>query len=150
MPEEIMRALKGAKRKQGRLELPEACKLLNTLLQSFSRVYICIDAIDECDAEKRLVLLQHLNQVLQDSTRTRLFLTGRPHVESEVNNRLKGSFPDAVRLVASKDDISKYIARKIDNDFDPDAMNESLKQEIMGEIAERSKGMYVFSIIDNH
>ena len=48
------------------------------------RIFICIDALDECVPEHRMVVLESLGQILQGSPSTRLFMTGRQHVRSEV------------------------------------------------------------------
>jgi len=54
------------------------------------RTFICVDALDECVPEHRMVILESLGQMLQGSPNTRLFMTGRPHVRSEVERELGG------------------------------------------------------------
>jgi len=57
------------------------------------RTFIFVDALDECLPEHRMVVLKSLGQMLQGSPDTRLFMTGRPHVRSEVERELGGGQP---------------------------------------------------------
>jgi len=41
------------------------------------RIFICVDALDECVPENRMVVLESLGQILQGSPNTRIFMTGR-------------------------------------------------------------------------
>jgi len=57
---------------------------------SKERTFICIDALDECVPEHRAKVLDSLNQILQRSPDTRIFVTGRPHIRPEIGRRLAG------------------------------------------------------------
>jgi len=48
------------------------------------RTFICVDALDECVPEHRTIILESLGQIVQGSQNTRIFVTGRSHVRSEV------------------------------------------------------------------
>ena len=90
---------RNSKRPQKELELEDACRMLSDSVQSFNRTYICIDTLDECKDEYRRVFLQSLGQVSKASKNAvKLFLTGRPHVEGEVNRYLES--PAMVRIAA--------------------------------------------------
>lgn len=124
------------------LDLDTACYILRIVLESFHRAYICIDALDECDDDHRKVLLQLLARVMPDSTR--LFLTSRPSVESDVNQYLGVKSPIIIQHVANKQDIEKYINHRIDEDNRPDLMNDSLRNEIVAKISAASQQMWVY------
>jgi hypothetical protein len=141
VPDEIYQTFLKSKKARKGLELAEACKMLALCLQFFSRAYICIDALDECDHEHRREFLRSLNQVLQDSTSTHLFLTGRPHIESDVNDCLAIKYPDPVQIKPTEEDIKKYIAHRINDGLNPGTMDKSLRQEIETTITAMSKGM---------
>jgi hypothetical protein len=141
-PEEITKAFQEKKKKEHkRLELADACQLLKVALQQFPRTYICIDALDESEDSHRKEFLQSLGKVMTNSTR--LFLTGRPHVQCDVERVLSARSPTAVQLVANQHDIMKYVAHHIKEDGDQDIMNDQLKEEIVTTIAAASQGMYV-------
>jgi hypothetical protein len=141
-PEEITKTFQEkGKKEHKRLELADACQLLKVALQQFQRTYICIDALDESEDLHRKEFLQSLGNVMTNSTR--MFLTGRPHVQSDVERVLSARSPTAVQLVANQDDIMKYVSHHIEEDSDPDIMSDQLKKEIVTTIAAASQGMYV-------
>ena len=139
MPKKIIETYQQNKRKN--LELSVACEMLVIALQSFRSVYLCIDALDECDSDHRKALLESLRRVMQDSTR--LFLTGRPNIEGDVNNFLQTKSPVAVQIIANQHDIEKYVNYCIDEDNNPDIMNDSLREEIVTTISAASQQMYI-------
>jgi len=96
---------------------------------------ICIDALDECEARYRARLLGSLNEILQRSPGTRMFVTGRPHIEAEVGKRLHGR-GTSIHVTPREDDIIRYIQSKLDEDATPDAMDSSLKVDILRKIPE--------------
>ena len=91
VPEEIARAYENRKRSIGGRapQLVDIVKMLQNTV-SVKPTFICIDALDECVAGCRVKILDSLNQVLQSSPGTRMFVTGRPHIEAEVGKRLFG------------------------------------------------------------
>ena len=97
--------------------------------------FICIDALDECVAGYRVKILDSLNQVLQRSPGARVFVTGRPHIEAEVGRRLSGR-GTALRITPRRHDIISYLHSRLDEDTVPDAMDSSLKADILEKIPE--------------
>ena len=92
--------------------------------------FIFIDALDECVAGSRAKLLDSLNQILQRSPGTRLFVTGRPYIQVEVGNRFSGRVT-AIHITPKRQDIINYLHAKLDEDTRPDAMDSSLKADIL-------------------
>jgi len=72
-----------------RLQLHEIVKLLGNL-SSVRRTFFCLDALDECAAPDRAKILLSLKEIIKMSPTARVFLTGRPHVSSEVGRHLGG------------------------------------------------------------
>ena len=133
IPERIVKAFRNREKVSGgqRLALAEIVEFLQDTHSR--RTFICIDALDECPPGPRGKLLHLLNQILLKSPSTRLFLTGRPHILSEVEKHLAGRA--ATRLIATtKDDITKFLRAKLKEDATPDAMDKGLEEEIMRNI----------------
>jgi len=105
------------------------------------RTFICVDALDECVPEHRVVVLESLRQILQGSPNTRLFMTGRPQVRSEVEKTLDGAV--AFRSIQTEDGVVRYLCDKLKNDTTPEAMSSALKAEIMKTIPEMNSETYV-------
>ena len=106
--------------------------LQNTV--SIKPTFICIDALDECMAEYRVKILDSLNQVLRGSLGTRMFVTGRLHIEAETGRRLSGR-GTAIRITPQRHDIISYLHRRLEEDIRPDAMDGNLKADILNKIS---------------
>ena len=97
--------------------------------------FICIDAIDESVAASRVKLLDSLNQILQISPGTRVFATGRQHIQAEVGRRLSGRVT-TMHITPKRQDFISYLHTRLDEDPRPDAMDSSLKADILRKIPE--------------
>ena len=142
--EEISHAFQQQKRVIGGRgpQLPDIVKALQTITSSVS-TSICIDAMDECIGVHRIKLLNSLQQILEKSPGTRIFITGGPHVRAEIEKRLAGRVT-CVSLGPSKRDIIEYLHVGLGEDQTPDAMDESLGEDILEEIPETMSEMYVW------
>jgi len=143
VPEEIAQAYEDQKKVIcGRKpQLVDIVKMLQATA-SRKRTFICIDALDECVAECRIKLLDSLDKILQGSPGTRIFVTGRPHVQDEVNERISARV-STIHITPKRPDIISYLNTKLDGDTMPDAMNGSLKEEILEKLPEATSEMYV-------
>ena len=141
VPEEISGAFQNQKTAIGGRgpRLPDIVKMLQTITSSL-RTFVCIDALDECAAANRVKLLNSLHQILETSPRTRIFIIARPHVQAEVERRLAGRVT-SVSVGPNKDDITEYLRLRLDEDETPDAMDESLRADILEKIPENMSEM---------
>ena len=108
-------------------------------LNQFYRAFICIDATDELEPR----VLQQLLKVLRDlvTNNTRLFITGRGHIESEIQKHLQVAQRYRTIISASQQDIQEFVAQQIQDDLNPDAMNKVLAKDIVDAVIEKSQGM---------
>ena len=136
IPETIVKAFREGEKVIGgqRLALPEIVGFLQDISSSRC-TFICIDALDECLTEHRVKLLNSLNQIVQESPGARIFLTGRQHILDEVKKRLAGRATTR-SITPTKDDIVTFLRAKLKEDTTPDAMDESLGEEIIKNIPE--------------
>ena len=113
--------------------------MLKIRLHQFHRAFICIDATDELEPR----VLQQLLKVLKDlvTNETRLFLTGRGHIESEIQKHLQVAQRYRATITASQHDIQEFVEQQIQEDLNPDAMNEVLAKDVANAIIEKSQGM---------
>ena len=116
-------------------------KMFQTIVAA-RRTFICVDALDECVPEHRMVVLESLGQVLQGSPNTRLFMTGRPHVRSEVEREL-GAAATFVSIRATEDGVLRFLREKLRKDTIPNMMSSTLEGEIMRSIPAISPETYV-------
>ena len=143
IPEEISRAYEKQKKVLGRRgpRLSDIVKMLQNT-SSKERTFICIDALDECMPEHRFKLLDSLNQIIQRSPNTRVFLTGRPQILPEIERSLPGGVTSQ-SISPKQDDIVRYIHSRLKEDTTPDAMDGSLEADILKTIPEDISEMYV-------
>jgi len=59
-------------------------QMLKAAIASIPQVFICVDALDECLPKGLPELLEWLRDIIRESPGTRIFLTGRPHVQSDL------------------------------------------------------------------
>ncbi|RPB02438.1 hypothetical protein L873DRAFT_1673641, partial [Choiromyces venosus 120613-1] len=146
IPEEISKAFREQKKVIGGRapQLPEIVKMLQTITSS-QCTYICIDALDECAVAHRAKLLNSLKQILDKSPGTRVFVTGRPHIQAEIEKRLSGRVR-SLSIGPSKGNLIIYLRVRLDEHETPDAMDDSLEKEILDKIPENMSEMYVGAI----
>jgi len=147
VPEGIAQAYEDQKKVIGGREpqLDDIVRMLQTVAGE-RPIFICIDALDECVARYRVKLLGSLNQILQRSPGTRVFVTARPHIQAEVGNRLSGRVI-TVHITPRRRDIIGYLHTRLDEDTRPDAMDSTLKADILKKIPQDISEMWVEAII---
>ena len=143
VPKEMVQAYEEQKNFIGgrRPKHTDIAKMLQAA-SSKKRTFICIDALDECVPEHRVKLLNSLNTILQKSPGTRIFVTGRPHIRPELGRRLSGRVT-SLSISTKRDDIIRYLHSRLEGDTTPDAMDSSLKADILKKIPEDISEMYV-------
>jgi len=108
--------------------------------QDFQRLFLVVDALDECDAGKsRGSILKVLKSF--KTTSLRIFVTSRPHPDD-----IRSLFQDSpeVTIEASDEDIERYIRAMIDESARATRiMTNSLKEEAVSKIRGNAQGMYV-------
>jgi len=136
IPKEIVDVFREQKKIIGgrRLRLPEIVRMLGGF-SSLRRTFFCLDALDECAAADRAKILISLREIIKISPTTRVFMTGRPHVSSEVEKHLPGE-AEVISISPRKRDIIRYIHRKLAEDSTSHEMDEELEAEIMRKIPE--------------
>jgi len=141
IPEHIREAFQKAKKAFGGRGL-RLCDLVDSLKKAITplqRVFICIDALDEATPQHRRELLESLREIIRVSGNTRVFLTGRPHIEGEIIKCF--SKVAMIPLSPTQDDIKSYLEMKLDNDTDHYAMDDELRADIMRVIPEKISEM---------
>ena len=145
--EEVLGYMKAAFQKAKRelggrgLRLQEMVQMLKQAIATLPQVFICIDALDECLPKNLPELLESLKDILQHSPRTRIFVTGRPHVEAEIVRYLTTVV--VVPVSPSRHEIKRYLERKLEMDTMRDEMSDALRGDILRIIPERISEMCV-------
>ena len=122
-------------------ELPELMRMLKITIASLPHVFICLDALDEFLPKNLPELLGSLRDIVWESPKARVPPTGRPHVAGD----LRRYFAKAVVIPISPngDDVRSYLEMRLERDTEPEAMNDSLRADILRIILEKTSDMYV-------
>ena len=141
VPEEILRRLQEHRNALCGtvLQLVEIVQILQVITSSQPK-FICIDGLDECAGVQLARLLESLKQILEQSPGTRIFVTGRPHLRSEIEDHLSGRVA-SVSADPSKDDVTRYIRARLAKDKTPYAMDECLEADILENTLGNTSGM---------
>jgi len=141
IPEYIREAFRKTREEFGGLglRLPDLMEILKKTIAARARVFICIDALDESTPRHRREFLESIREVIRALPNTRVFLTGRPHIDDEIVRH----FSKTVRITLGPThaDIRSYLEMRLGNDTDPAAMDDELRVDIMRIIPEKISEM---------
>jgi hypothetical protein len=73
--------------------------------------------------------------IVRECPRTRIFLTGRPHVGEDVQRYFSKAV--VIPISPSPDDIRNYVEMRLDRDSEPEAMSNDLRVDIVRGILEK-------------
>ena len=119
--------------------LADLMGMLRITIAPLPQVFICIDALDECLPKYLPELLESLGDIIRQSPRTRLFLTGRPHVGEHIQRYFSKAV--VMSISSNPDDIRNYVEMRLDRDTEPVAMNKKLRADIVRVILENISDM---------
>ena len=123
------------------LQVSGILKMFQTIAAT-RRTFICVDALDECVPEHRMVVLESLGQILQGSPNARIFMTGRPHVRDEVEEGLGGA-ATFLLIWATEDGVVRFLRERLRKDTGRNKMSSALEGDIMKSIPAISSETYV-------
>jgi len=89
------------------LRLPDMVQMLRQAVSILPKIFICIDALDECPPKHLLELLGSMKEVLKEWPRIRIFLTRRPQVEAEITRYFTTRL--TVPVIPKTHDIKRYL-----------------------------------------
>ena len=133
--------------KRTRPPADQISKALQSIISSFSKVFIIIDALDECqvkDGCRTRFMSEIFN--LQAKCGAKLFATSR--FIPEISENFEGSIQLEIR--ASEEDVQTYLDHRILPRRAFLKKNLKLQEEIKSKIVKAVKGMYVFSFVLNY
>lgn len=130
------------KRKRTRPSLDEISKVLQSVVMMYSRVFIIVDALDECQVSDgcRTKFLSELSN-LQTKHGINIFATSRfiPNIVDHFKTNV------SLEIRASTDDVARYLEGHIDQLPSFVQQNRQLQEEIKTGISNAVDGMYVYS-----
>jgi hypothetical protein len=144
VPESIKRLYICHKDRRTRPLSDEILKVLLSVIRDYSRTFIIIDALDECQVSngvRRILLSEIFN--LQAKTAVSLFATSRfiPEIERDFERGL------SLEVRASNEDVQRYLDSHMLQLPSFVSTNLDLKEEIKTAIVNAVDGMYVSPVL---
>ncbi|PMD50443.1 ankyrin, partial [Hyaloscypha bicolor E] len=142
LPESVLSLYSKYKEKRTHPSLDEISTTLRSVVATFSRVFIVLDAIDECQVSDgcRSRLLSEIFD-LQDKTGAKLFATSRPNLEIE--KEFKGYL--SREILASDGDVQRYLDGHMSQLRKFVSSRPKLQEEIKDEISRTVEGMFLLA-----
>lgn len=150
LPESLIRTYQARKEggfKSGDLRLDESQNLILELTKSCRRMFIVIDALDECEKSTRHLLLQVLQYILNNSVgQVKVFVTSRD--DDDIVLHLDGSPNVYIRPNDNSNDINNFIETEIERCISEKkllrgSVTPELKELIISTLIDGAHGMYV-------
>jgi Cdc6-like AAA superfamily ATPase len=127
-------------RRDTRPSFNELSKALRSVVDSYSRVFFVINALDELtNTDRTRKHLLHEISELQNQTRISLFATSRPI--PEIEKEFQGSVSLEIR--ATDENVGNYLDGHISQLPSFISRSRDLKEEIKSEIIKAVNGMYI-------
>lgn len=140
VPDNVIELFNQYKLKREPPLLKDISKVLSSVISSYSRVFIVVDALDECQTRCRMSFVKEMLS-LQTETEVNIFATSRaiPDVVKAFEGRA------SLEIRASKEDVQNYIDENLCQLPFCVQRSKSLQDEIKAEIGKAADGMYVVS-----
>lgn len=134
VPDDVVTAYRRASEKGREPNRRSFIELISTCARKFSKIFILIDAYDECVEGERGLLTEFFD-LLEGGVNLFTYITTRVHLR----NDLKDKFQRAIELEirASDEDVTKYLTERLAEKH----LNLDLKKKIVGMISDRAEGM---------
>ncbi|KAI1149764.1 hypothetical protein F4825DRAFT_453150 [Nemania diffusa] len=126
-----------------RPSLSDISRVLQSVVVSYSRVFIVIDAVDECYEADRTALLSEIFRI-QKECRVTFFATSRFIIPELVEKPDSAIF---LPIQANEEDVRRYIDSKMSSLPSFVRQNESLQQNIKTTIADAADGMLLLAYL---
>lgn len=128
----------------------ELCKKhLIALLNLYPRTSIILDALDECDASDRPLLLNFFNSLPREVSKpVKVFIASRP--ESDIRMRLISLPNIEITAYYNTEDIERFVAERMNSQspWTPVlAHNVSLREAVMQTLVKKSQGMFQYAFL---
>ncbi|KAK2850705.1 hypothetical protein FQN49_005405, partial [Arthroderma sp. PD_2] len=142
LPDTIKRLHDNHKKGQTRPLFKEILTAFNSLASGYSRIYILVDALDECQTEDacQSKLITEILKI-QDKLGANLFLTSQPM--AQIMERFKGCLQKEIS--ASKEDIGAYLDAEMSHFQSAVLEDTELMETVKTRIIEAVGGMFLLA-----
>lgn len=130
----------------GSLAFQESLDLIISLVNTYPQTTIVVDALDECDPEKRKRFLHSLQTIITDSSSlVKIFVSSRD--DSDIVLRLNGVPNLSIEAKDNMEDIQMFVLKEVtrcirEKELLRSNVSEELREKIITNLTTGSHGMY--------
>lgn len=129
-----------ARLRASKLTMGNCKKLLLEFINTYPRTTLIVDALDECENEKRTELIEVLEYLVNEAANPlKVFISSRP--DGDIKEKLKKRSNIAVNVTRNYDDISIFVNNEIIRHRRWSGMPSDLQALIVETLQEQSQGM---------
>jgi hypothetical protein len=124
-----------------KITFAESETLLPRLFQAYSRTFIVLDALDECDQQLRGQLIEVFNRFASNTKELKIFISSRR--DADIKHQLEKKANVGIEATDNKHDISTFVAETINKNQGVRRIKipEGLQNDIVHTILRKSEGM---------
>ena len=147
IPKDVREAFQKGKREFGGRGplLEDLMRMLRIAISSLPQVFICIDGLDECLRKDIFEILDSLRDIVREIPQTRIFLTGRPYVRGDIQRYF--TMVIVIPISPNADETRNYLHMRLDMDYEPEAMDNDLRGDIVRVIMDKMSDMCVGALV---
>ncbi|RFU32262.1 hypothetical protein B7463_g4088, partial [Scytalidium lignicola] len=136
-----VRQIYNSSREKGSELTMSSCKeLLLELINSYPMTTLILDALDECDKDKRNKLIEIFDYLVDHALRpVKIFISSRP--DGDIRERFKNKTNIQIQSSDNHEDISKFVEAEICKHRRWSKMSNELQSEIVQILQDRSQGI---------
>jgi hypothetical protein len=144
-PSMLIDGYKSFREEKRQIDQKFASDLLQNVCQSFSSVYVVVDAMDEVPqaGRHRKEFLAALRDLLKSCPSVRNMITSRIHLH-DINTAMADS--SRILLIARKDDLKAFVVARLEESPDLQDIlqdNSQLEEAIVSAIIDRADGLFI-------
>ncbi|KAK2769608.1 hypothetical protein FQN53_005988 [Emmonsiellopsis sp. PD_33] len=134
-------------REEGSTPTINDCKeLLLELINTYPKTTIILDALDECEEQKRSVLVEVVNYFVASASRpVKIFISSRPYID--IRDMFWNHANIGIQATDNHDDISKFVESEIVRHRRWNKMPTELQKDIVDTLQDRSQGMFQWAYL---
>ncbi|KAE8151347.1 hypothetical protein BDV25DRAFT_171564 [Aspergillus avenaceus] len=121
--------------------LEEVSKVLESVVPMYSKVFLVLDALDECSQDARKVFLRELFSI-QSNSNVKIFATSR--LDDEIKSLFSGAI--CLTIQASDHDIQTYLNQQMSL-HNPNIFDGHIRSMVIDEITKRAEGMFLLAVL---
>ncbi|PNP78932.1 hypothetical protein FNYG_07797 [Fusarium nygamai] len=119
--------------------------LIGKLIEDYSKTSIILDALDECDRNTRHELMRVMNNLLNGSSKLRVFISSRH--DDDIRRHFKGAPIMEMQATDNEKDIASFVEDGLFRDSRWADLSLDLQDELKSVFHEKSLGMFQWAAL---